>query len=122
MSLTSTPTLGDGPGPSPSLSGLSLSSQICSGGGVGGGGGGSDASGPSELPLPAVGARVRCEGLTDAAAVLNGCLGRVESHEGARARVVMDGPGGRGLHSSSVQLNLSALYRKMCARRGCVAR
>jgi hypothetical protein len=97
MSSLSTPTLGGGPESSPSLAGLSLSSQISGGGGdVGGGGvwGSEDASGPSELPLPAVGARVRCEGLTGAAE-LNGCLGRVVSHEGARARVVMDGPGGR---------------------------
>jgi len=42
--------------------------------------------------LPAVGARVRCEGLTGAVE-LNGCLGRVVSHEGERARVRMDGPG-----------------------------
>ena len=60
---------------------------------------GGDASRPSEpllpgVPLPAVGARVRCEGLTGAAE-LNGCLGRVVSHQGARAHVRMDGPGGR---------------------------
>jgi len=42
-----------------------------------------------------VGARVRCEGLTGAAE-LNGCLGRVVSHEGARAKVRMDAPGGGG--------------------------
>jgi len=42
------------------------------------------------LPLPAVGARVRCEGLTGAAE-WNGCLGRVVSHEGARAQVLTDG-------------------------------
>ena len=105
--LMSSSTPRRGPEPPPSLAGLSLSSQISGGGGGGGGGRpprwcwgafswcrGSDASGPPELPLPAVGARVRCEGLTDAAE-LNGCLGRVVSHEGARARVVMDGPGGR---------------------------
>jgi len=47
------------------------------------------------LPLPAVGARVRCKGLTGAAELI-GCLGRVLSHaEGARAKVVMDGPSGR---------------------------
>ena len=103
---SSTPTPGGGPEPAPSLAGLSLSSRISAAGGGGGGrapswcGGalswcrGSDASGPPELPLPAVGARVRCKGLTDAAE-LNGCLGRVESHDGARAMVVMDGPGGR---------------------------
>jgi hypothetical protein len=85
------PAPGGGPEPAPSLASLSLSSQISDG--VGGGGGG-DAPGASELPLPAVGARVRCEGLTGAAE-LNGCLGRVVSHEGARAKVLMDGPGGR---------------------------
>jgi hypothetical protein len=124
MSLLSTPELGGGPEPSPSLSGPSLSSQISSGGGVGGGGGveGHDATGPSEVPLPAVGARVRCTSLLGSAE-LNGCLGRVESHEGVRARMVMDGPGGRGLHSSSIQLNLSALYGiGGRARRDCVAR
>jgi len=42
--------------------------------------------------LPAVGARVRCEGLTGAAE-LNGCLGRVVSHEMARAKVRIDGGG-----------------------------
>jgi hypothetical protein len=35
-----------------------------------------DAPGVSELPLPAVGARVRCEGLTGAPE-MNGCVGRV---------------------------------------------
>ena len=45
---------------------------------------------PEALALPAVGARVRCEGLTRAAE-LNGCLGRVVSHEGERARVLLDG-------------------------------
>jgi len=39
-----------------------------------------------------VGVRVRCEGLTGAAD-LNGCLGRVVSHEGARAKVRIDGGG-----------------------------
>jgi len=37
---------------------------------------------------------VRCKGLTGAVA-LNSCLGRVVGHEGARTRVLMDGPGGR---------------------------
>jgi len=98
--LMSSSTPRRGPEPAPSLAGLSLSSQISGGGGGGGGRApswcrGGDASGPpEELPLPAVGARVRCKGLTGAAE-LNGCLGRVESHDGARARVVMDGPGGR---------------------------
>ena len=53
-----------------------------------------DGTSPGAPELPAVGARVRCEGLTGAAE-LNGCLGRVLSHEGARAKVRMDGPGGR---------------------------
>ena len=94
----------------PSLAALSLS-----------GGGGGAVPETLEVTLPVVGARVRCEGLTGAAE-LNGCLGRVVSNEGARARVRMDGPGGRvvgvkpqnlvvvvgrGLHSSTSQLNLS---------------
>ena len=41
-----------------------------------------------------MGARVRCEGLTGAAE-LNGCLGRVVSHDGARAKVRMDAAGAR---------------------------
>ena len=95
MSSSSPPTPGAGPEPSPSLAGLSLFSHISGGSGGGGAGkGGGDAPGPPELPLPAVRARVRCEGLTGAAE-LNGCLGRVVSHEGARAKVRMDGPGGR---------------------------
>ena len=55
-----------------------------------------NAPAPGAPELPAVGARVRCEGLTGAAE-LNGCLGHVESHEGAPARVKvrMDGPGNR---------------------------
>ena len=104
-SSSSPPAPGGGPEPLPSLAGLSLSSQIS-----GGGGGGGNAPGAPELPLPAVGARVRCQGLTGAAE-LNGCHGRVLSHEGARAKVRMDGPGGRvvgrGLLSSTAQLNLS---------------
>ena len=48
------------------------------------------ATGQITSPSPAVGARVRCEGLVDAAE-LNGCLGRVVGHDGARARVLMDG-------------------------------
>jgi len=44
-----------------------------------------------QMKLPAVGARVRCEGLTGATE-LNGCLGCVASHEGDRARVQIDGP------------------------------
>ena len=83
-----------GPEPSPSLAGLSLSPHISS---EGGGGGGGDASGAVGLPLPAVGARVRCGGLTEFAhaAALNGYLGRVVGHAGARARVQLDGPSGR---------------------------
>ena len=94
--MSSTIPAGAGPEPALSLARLSLSCQISGGGGSGhgGGGGGGDAPGASELPLPVVGARVRCEGLT-AAAELNSCLGRVVSHEGARAKVRMDGPGGR---------------------------
>jgi len=105
----------------------SLLRYAAAAGGAGRGrGGGSDASGRAEdLPLPAVGARVRCEGLAGAVE-LHDCLGRVESHEGARARVVVDGPGGRvvgrGFHSSTFQLNLSALYGIGVARGGCVAR
>jgi len=95
---SSPPAPDGGPKPAPSLAGLSLTSQISgegSGDGGGGGGGvGGDAPGAPELPLPAVGARVRCQGLIGAAE-LNGCIGRVVSHEGARARVLMDGPGGR---------------------------
>ena len=53
-----------------------------------------DGAGAAELPLPAVGARVRCVGLTGAAE-LNGCVGRVVSHEGSRAKVRVDGAGGR---------------------------
>jgi len=75
------------------------------GGAAGGGGGGGDGAGGGdggvgetpELPLPAVGTRVRCEGLTGAAE-LNGCLGRVRRHEGARARVQMDGMRGRSVN------------------------
>jgi len=37
---------------------------------------------------------LRCKGRTGAAE-LNGCLWRVVSHEGARARVLMDGPDSR---------------------------
>ena len=91
-SSSPTPAPGGRPESAPSLAGLSRSSQISDGGGGGGGGGGDgggDARGASELPLPAVGARVRCEGLTGAAE-LNGRLGRVVRHEGARARVLMD--------------------------------
>jgi hypothetical protein len=52
---------------------------------------------PGATELPAVGARVRCQGLTGAAE-LNGCLGRVVSHDGARAKVrISDGAGGRVL-------------------------
>jgi len=82
---SSTPAPGGSPEPSLLLAALSLS----------GGGGGGDGKAPgAPLALPAVGARVRCEGLTGAAE-LNGCLGRVVSHEGARAKVRMDGPGSR---------------------------
>jgi hypothetical protein len=84
---SSLPAPGGGPEPVPSLTSLSLSSQISSQiSDGGGGGGGGDAPGAPELPLPAVGARVRCEGLMGAAelngcllmgaAELNGCLGR----------------------------------------------
>ena len=48
------------------------------------------ATGMITSPSPAVGARVRCEGLVGAAE-LNGCLGRVVGHDGARVRVEMDG-------------------------------
>ena len=81
-SLRPTPG-GGGPEPAPLLAGLTLESQI-SDGGRGEGGGGGD-PGAREPPLPAVGARVRCKGLTGAAE-LNGCLGRVVSHEGVRRR------------------------------------
>ena len=55
-----------------------------------------DASRPTEAPqpgepLPAVGARVRCQGLTGAAE-LNGCLGRVVSHEVRRCRLNLSKP------------------------------
>ena len=43
-----------------------------------------------EPTLPAVGSRVRCEGLKGAAE-LNGCVGRVLNHAGDRARVKIDG-------------------------------
>jgi hypothetical protein len=73
---SSPPAPGGGPEPAPSLAGLSLSSQISGGGKDGAWAGGSgDALGALELPQPAVGARVRCKGLTGAAE-LNGCLGR----------------------------------------------
>jgi hypothetical protein len=71
---------------------------------------------------------VRCEGLAGTAE-LNGCLGRVVSHEGARARVCMDGAGGgrvvgvkpgnlvvtvgRGSHSFPFQLNLSSSVHRV---------
>jgi hypothetical protein len=81
-----TPTAEDAEPAEPSVAALSLS------------GGNDDIDGAPpvvpELPLPAEGARVRCEGLTSAAE-LNGCLGRVVDHEGARVRVRLDGPGGR---------------------------
>ena len=93
--MSSSPPAPDGgPEPAPSLASLSLSAQSSGGGGGSGGGEGGGGAAAPELPLPAVGARVRCEGLTGAAE-LNGCLGRVVSHEGARARVLMDGPSGR---------------------------
>ena len=80
---SSTPARSSGPAPSlAALSDLSLSD------GVDGGG---DPPGDPLQKLPAVGARVRCKGLTGAAG-LNGCLGRVVSHAGARARLLMDGP------------------------------
>ena len=85
---SSTPANGGGPEPALALAALSLAHGVVDGGG----------NPPAAPPktLPAVGARVRCEGLADAAAAgLNGCLGRVESHEGARAKVRMDGAGGR---------------------------
>ena len=88
-------------------------------------GGGGDAPGAPEPPLPAVGARVRCKGQTGAAE-LNGCLGRVVSHEGARAKVLMDGPGGRvvGVRSQNLivvvglldLLALSDLFREEVLR------
>ena len=82
-----TPARGGGPEPAfRALSGLSLSD------GVPGAGGDPPGAPPKPKKLPAVGARVRCEGLTGAAE-LNGCLGRVVSHKRARARVRMDGPG-----------------------------
>ena len=72
-SSSSTPAPGGGPEPS-LLAALSLSR----------GGGGGDGTPPGAPELPAVSARVRCEGLTGAAE-LHGCLGRVVSHEGAPA-------------------------------------
>ena len=88
---SSTPARGGGPGPAlAALSGLSLSDGADEGAG--------DPPGSHSKKLPTVGARVRCEGLTGAAWVLmelNNCLGRVVSHAGGRAWVVMDGPGGR---------------------------
>jgi hypothetical protein len=80
-SSTPAPAPPGGGVPKPSLAALSLTGDC----------GGGEATGASELP--AVGARVRCEGLTGAAE-LNGRLGRVVSHEGERARVRMDGRGG----------------------------
>ena len=69
---------------------------------------------------------MRCEGLTGAAE-LNGSLGRVVSHEGARARVRMDGPGGRvvGVKPQNLVvvvglldlLGLSDLFREEVLRR-----
>jgi len=82
MTTTTATAVGDDAEPS-------LAAILLSGGG--GSGGESAAAPPKALEaLPAVGSRVQCEGLTGAAG-LNGCLGRVEGHEGARARVRMDG-------------------------------
>ena len=86
---SSTPTNGGGPEPALALAALSLADGVLDGGG-------GDPTAPPPQELPAVGARVRCQGLAGAAAAgLNSCLGRVESHGGARAKVRMDGAGGR---------------------------
>ena len=84
---------------------------------------GGDAPGARELPLPAVGARVRCEGLTGAAE-LNGCLGRVVSHEGARGKALNDGPDGRvvGVKSKNLAVVVGLLDLSPCptsSRRRC---
>jgi len=92
----------------PSLAGLSLSSQIFGSGRDGGGGGDAEALGTSELPLPLVGTHVRCEGLLGVPG------GGPEPSPPSLAGLSLSsqfsggsGGGGRGLHSSTSQLNLS---------------
>ena len=69
---------------------------------------------PGVLELPAVGARVRCEGLIGAGAELNGCLGRVVGHEeGERARVLMDGGRGVGMEPRNLVVVFELLDRML---------
>ena len=91
-----------------------------SGSGDSGGGGGGAVAHASRAPglplLPAVGARVRCKGLTGAAE-LNGCLGRVVSHEVRRCRLtvakpVLKAPVVSALRTERTRQRVSGLHQR----------